>query len=705
MQPEVQTREVLSRGGGFTTSFGMQAENSAHIFGILRSQLYSNKVLAVLREYSANAWDEHRAAGIPDRPIKVVVPTELEPTLRVRDYGRGLTEEQVRQTYTQYGSSTKRADNLTVGALGIGSKSAFAYTDSFTVTAWHDGQKSIYQAVLDETNVGTMSLMWRGPCDPAETGVEVSLAVSGKDCFRFLREAKSLYRFFEPRPDIGFDLPEVSQLRFPEGDLIPSLDYDGWYAVMGCIPYPIDFGQLFGGDSNVKDSLREFSRLRGVLRLNIGEVSISASREGLEYTPRTRKVLIEKFETLLGKVSEGYQVSLREPSQTSWDKRLRALGAPYFFQRLLEGKDKSLLDRRVRFPPEGKGEELPCTMRLLWPHRKGLSDFTEVVEVVPNARILLKDNKTPLQSYAIAANDRVIVPKTPEVDWDAVEVKLEELLKEAGLDGIPVERISTLPEIPKAASKKGKTPGAPTPSRKLKVFHIDEKAVLMRGDNRSAPSRNWVSVTITPSAEDVYFVLNSFRITRGGSWDFPVTEVFEDRKLMQWLGLDTFPEIIGYRNTETEPLQVDALLGKNYFDWRSETIKKLLAQNPEKAEQLRKLTLLKGGGLACSWRWQSECGGLIRALNEKLGSDHFLTQQVQGLIDAQKVISGLKPSDYEILSKLMNLMPPSRGEFDFKKYPLFHSLVGGPGPDVLLEKTRRNFWLDYIRLVDSQVSS
>jgi hypothetical protein len=239
----------------------------------------------------------------------------------------------------------------------------------------------------------------------------------------------------------------------------------------------------------------------------------------------------------------------------------------------------------------------------------------------------------------------------------------------------------------------------------LKVFHIDEKAVLMRGDNRSAPSRNWVSVTITPSAEDVYFVLNSFRITRGGSWDFPVTEVFEDRKLMQWLGLDTFPEIIGYRNTETEPLQVDTLLGKNYFDWRSETIKKLLAQNPEKAEQLRKLTLLKGGGLACSWRWQSECGGLIRALNDKLGSDHFLTQQVQELIDAQKVISGLKPSDYEILSKLLNLMPPSRGGFELKKYPLFHSLAGGPGPDVLLEKTRRNFWLDYIRLVDSQVSS
>ena len=120
MQPQVETRSVTARGAETVGAFGMKAENSAHIFNILRSTLYSNKVLAVLREYSANAWDEHRAAGIPDRPIKVVLPTALEPTLRVRDYGRGLSEQQVFEVYTQYGSSTKRGDDLTVGALGIG---------------------------------------------------------------------------------------------------------------------------------------------------------------------------------------------------------------------------------------------------------------------------------------------------------------------------------------------------------------------------------------------------------------------------------------------------------------------------------------------------------------------------------------------------------------------------------------------------------
>ncbi|NBR67090.1 MAG: hypothetical protein EBT79_07425, partial [Actinobacteria bacterium] len=120
MQPAVESRTVTARGVASAASFGMRSENSAHIFNILRSTLYSNKVLAVLREYSANAWDEHRAAGIPDRPIKVVIPTALEPTLRIRDYGRGLSEQQVFEVYTQYGSSTKRDSDDVVGCLGIG---------------------------------------------------------------------------------------------------------------------------------------------------------------------------------------------------------------------------------------------------------------------------------------------------------------------------------------------------------------------------------------------------------------------------------------------------------------------------------------------------------------------------------------------------------------------------------------------------------
>lgn len=101
-------------------SFAISLRNQAHLMTILRDTLYSDKILAVLREYSANAWDAHRQSGCKDIPIRVTLPTHAEPTLVIRDFGSGLSEEDLYQVYTQYGESTKRESNETVGYLGIG---------------------------------------------------------------------------------------------------------------------------------------------------------------------------------------------------------------------------------------------------------------------------------------------------------------------------------------------------------------------------------------------------------------------------------------------------------------------------------------------------------------------------------------------------------------------------------------------------------
>ena len=74
-------------------SFGIKKEGLAHIFNVLRNQLYSDKVLAIIREYSTNGVDAHTEVGKLDKPIKVTLPNQLSPYFKVRDYGRGLTEE------------------------------------------------------------------------------------------------------------------------------------------------------------------------------------------------------------------------------------------------------------------------------------------------------------------------------------------------------------------------------------------------------------------------------------------------------------------------------------------------------------------------------------------------------------------------------------------------------------------------------------
>ena len=93
-------------------------EDSAKIFSILRSNIYSDKILAVVREYSTNGWDGHILNGTPDRQLRVTLPTSLSPVFKVRDFGVGLSEESVMHIYTSYGTSTKDSSNDFNGTFG-----------------------------------------------------------------------------------------------------------------------------------------------------------------------------------------------------------------------------------------------------------------------------------------------------------------------------------------------------------------------------------------------------------------------------------------------------------------------------------------------------------------------------------------------------------------------------------------------------------
>ena len=109
---------IVTSGIQGAVSFGIKNEGLAHIFNVLRNQLYSDKILAVLREYSCNAVDAHVEAGCPDKPIKVTLPNRMNLNLQIRDYGLGLSEQDIQDIYAYYGESTKRNSNSLIGQLG-----------------------------------------------------------------------------------------------------------------------------------------------------------------------------------------------------------------------------------------------------------------------------------------------------------------------------------------------------------------------------------------------------------------------------------------------------------------------------------------------------------------------------------------------------------------------------------------------------------
>ena len=273
--------------------------NSAKAFSILSSGLYANKVRAIIRELSCNAVDSHAAAGKKDTPFDVHLPNTLEPHFSIRDYGTGLSHEQVTQIYTTYFESTKTASNEFIGALGLGSKSPFSYTDNFTVTAIQSGKKGIYSAFINAEGVPSIALMMQEATDePA--GVEVKFSVNDRyDFDKFRQEARNVYTHFVLKPVIsGNDDFRFDIIDYESRDIIAGVHaVKGGrtsVAVMGNIAYPIDIPQA---DQSLGE-LRQLLNCGLEMHFSIGELDFQASREGLSYIPQTIESIKIKLEAL-----------------------------------------------------------------------------------------------------------------------------------------------------------------------------------------------------------------------------------------------------------------------------------------------------------------------------------------------------------------------------------------------------------------------
>jgi len=279
--------------------------NSAKAFSILSSGLYANKIRAIVRELSCNAVDSHVAAGRSNTPFDVHLPNALEPWFAIRDYGTGLSHEQVTNIYTTYFESTKTNSNDFIGALGLGSKSPFSYTDNFTVTAIKDGRKGIYTAFINEVGVPSIAKMGEEETDePA--GVEVKFSVNDRwDFDKFRSEARTVYQYFKLQPVISgnadFTIPVIE---YDRKDIIPGVhsykDTRQSKAIMGNIAYPIDIPQAERNDKDI------FAMLNCGLELHftIGELDFQASREGLSYIPQTVNAIKAKLEAVNLALSE-----------------------------------------------------------------------------------------------------------------------------------------------------------------------------------------------------------------------------------------------------------------------------------------------------------------------------------------------------------------------------------------------------------------
>lgn len=260
-------------------------KESAIAYKILYDKLYSYPFVAVVRELISNAYDAQVVNGNPKTPIDIKAPTSDDPTFVIRDYGIGLSKEEVASIYTVFFESNKRDNNDVTGCFGLGSKSPFAISDAFTVTSYYNGKEYSYLNVKQDVPT-FIEVKEKETLEP--NGVKISIPVNKNSYGKLLIALNYL--------DL---LPEVNTT-YRTGNNIGYYKYKNMYILsndinyiynnsrshiaylkQGCTVIPIsneEFSSIVSGHS--RSVFNSFAAKRTVIfDIPIGTLKLTPSRE------------------------------------------------------------------------------------------------------------------------------------------------------------------------------------------------------------------------------------------------------------------------------------------------------------------------------------------------------------------------------------------------------------------------------------------
>lgn len=300
-----KTNRVIKLGDiGEESAFHIATTATA--FEILSSKIYKYPERAVLREYACNAFDAHVYVNKKSVPFEIHLPTQFEPFLSIRDFGPGLDKTGIVELFTTYFNSNKIQSNDFIGAMGLGSKSAFTVCDNFTATSWYDGVKFQYALYLNEDRKPAYSLISENQTTESN-GLEVKIPVKSGDIHKYEQEALQLFKYWDlmptfigKKPHITKDTPNLKGKNWYTTERYTSHARAGIYSkvLMGHVSYPFDILQL----KNVGDTAKKLFNCGLIIRLPIGSVQVAASREELNYHKQT----IQRLEHELAVIEQEY---------------------------------------------------------------------------------------------------------------------------------------------------------------------------------------------------------------------------------------------------------------------------------------------------------------------------------------------------------------------------------------------------------------
>jgi hypothetical protein len=291
--------EVITTTQG--SEMTVDAEDVQYLFDLLSTNLYSDIYGSIVREYTSNAWDAHVEANVSD-PIIVGFETDadLGTYFFVKDYGVGLSEERVDKVFKKWGKSTKRDSNNQIGAFGLGSKSALAYTDSFYIENRYNGKETLYMMSKGES--GSVFTEIHSKDTTERNGVTVKIFLkSYYDKREFTNAIEDQLMYFE---NVYFQDSVSNDYKIYKGNKFHISDYSSgeMRLLLGKVTYPIDFKLL--GIERINCPI--------VVKFEIGELPIVPSRESIKYTPSAKQLILDRIKEVAEEITEKYNSQVKE---------------------------------------------------------------------------------------------------------------------------------------------------------------------------------------------------------------------------------------------------------------------------------------------------------------------------------------------------------------------------------------------------------
>ena len=286
---------------------GIDSEDLHKIIGLLSSQ-YSDPISSMLREYTSNIHDAYE--GLDKDPHGVVSLWKDEEKnqnyLSFRDNGTGMNLDIFENIFVKYGKSTKDKSNVSLGGFGLGSKTAFAYTDAFTIISRYDGVIYTYYYYKGDKGLPAYDLLSKKDTKE-ENGTEIRIPVKSNDLYTIKKSVKQL-AYFDNIYIEGLDY--INDFKIIEGN---NFKYrkDVNKTMHVCLekvyyPLPPEFLQYINSLYTDNSYSKPFDDFPFALKFKNGELKPTISRENFEYNEDVKKLLENKVKATIAELKDYY---------------------------------------------------------------------------------------------------------------------------------------------------------------------------------------------------------------------------------------------------------------------------------------------------------------------------------------------------------------------------------------------------------------